>query len=107
MHSDVKLRHRDIMQRAHDFPSYDYYLSPTDGHLAKLHVQCTQAIYDSEPNATWRRTFIRSQSPYLLRAANWVLYSLPTDDRDVTGSDLLMMATKWIPSCVLILFLVS
>ena len=100
-------RHRDMMQRAKDFPSDDYYLSPFDGHLAKLFVQSTQAIYDADPNSTWRRTYIRNQSPLMLRVANWVLHSLPTDDREVKREDLVMMGLKWIPSCVAILLLVS
>ena len=95
------------MQRAKDFPSEDYYLSPYDGHLAKLFVQSTQAIYDANPNSTWRRTFIRNQSPLMLQVANWALYSLPTDDREVTGEELIMMGLKWIPSCVALLLLVS
>ena len=95
------------MQRAHDFPAEDYYLSPNDGHLAKLFVQCTQEIYDANPNSTWRRTFIRNRSPLMLRAANWVLHSLPTDDQEVKGEDLAMMALKWIPSCAAILLLAS
>lgn len=100
-------RHRDIMQRAKNFSSDDYYLSPYDGHLAKLFVQSTQVIYDANPNSSWRRTFIRNQSPLILRLANWVLHSLPVDDRDVKGEDLVMMGLKWIPSCVAILLLVS
>ena len=95
------------MQRAEMFPSDDYYLSPYDGHLAKLFVQSTQAIYDADPNSTWRRTFVRNQSPLILRVANWVLHSLPTDGREAESEDLFMMALKWIPSCVAILFLVS
>ena len=99
-------RHRDIMQRAKDFPSDDYYLSPYDGHLAKLFVQSTQAIYDANPNSTWRRTFIRNQSPFILQVANWVLHSLPTDDREVQSEHIVMMGLKWIPSCAAILLLV-
>ena len=99
--------HRDLMQRSKYFPSDDYYLSPYDGHLAKLFVQSTQAIYDANPNSTWRRTFIRNQSPLILRVADWVLRSLPTDDSKVKGEDLAMMGLKWIPSCVAILLLVS
>ena len=96
-----------MMQRAKGFPADDYYLSPCDGHLAKLFVQSTQAIYDANPNSTWRRTFIRNQSPLILQAANWVLHSLPTDDREVQGEDIAVMGLKWIPACAAILFLVS
>ena len=93
------------MQRAHEFDPNDYYLSPYDGHLAKLVVQTTQEIYDANPNSTWRRTFMRNQSPFILRAANWVLHSIPKDG-DVSSSDFAIMAAKWIPSCIVILFLV-
>ena len=96
-----------MMQRAKDFPADDYYLSPYDGHLAKLFVQCTQVIYDANPNSTWRRTFIRNRSPLMLQVANWVLHTLPTDDREVQGEDIAMMGLKWIPACVALLFLVS
>lgn len=99
--------HRDMMQRAKSFPSDDYYLSPWDGHLAKLFVQSTQAVYDGNLNSTWKRTFIRNRSPLILRVANWVLHTLPTDDREVKGEDLAMMGLKWIPSCAAILLLVS
>ncbi len=99
-------RHRDIMQRAKDYPSEDYYLSPWDGHLAKLFVQSTQPIYDANPNSTWRRTFIRNRSPLILRVANWVLHTLPTDDQEIKGEDVAMMGLKWLPACVAILFLV-
>ncbi|KAI4283537.1 MAG: hypothetical protein L6R35_005134 [Caloplaca aegaea] len=98
-------RHRDVMQRAKEFAAEDYYLSPFDGHLAKLFVQSTQEIYDASPNSTWRRTFIRNRSPLILQIANWALQSLPTDGREPSGQDMAMAALKWVPSCAAILFL--
>lgn len=106
LHEGKDSHHRDAMQRAKNFPSNDYYLSPIDGHLAKLFVQSTQAIYDANQNSTWRRTFIRNRSPLMLRVANWVLHTLPTDDGEVKGEDIALMALKWIPSCAAILLLV-
>lgn len=103
----INRRHRDIMQRAKEFSYEDYYLSPYDGHLAKLFVQSTQAIYDANPNSTWRRTYIRNQSPLILQIANWVLHTLPTDDEEVKGEDLAIMCLKWLPACAAILLLVS
>ena len=103
----LEQRHRDIMQRAKEFPYEDYYLSPYDGHLAKLFVQSTQEIYDANPNSTWRRTFIRNQSPLILQVANWVLHTLPNDEREASGEDLAVMGMKWIPACAAILMLVS
>ena len=98
--------HRDVMQRPTELPFNDYYLSPWDGHLAKLYVQSTQAIYDADPNSTWRRTHIRNQSPLMLQVANWVLHSIPKD-REATGEELAIMGLKWIPACAALLFLVS
>lgn len=95
------------MQRAKDFSSEDYYLSPWDGHLAKLFVQSTQAIYDTQPNSTWRRTFIRNQSPLILQVANWVLGSIPAGNQEATGEDVTVTALRWVPGCIAILLLVS
>ena len=94
------------MQRVNEFAAEDYYLSPADGHLAKLFVQSTQEIYDANPNSTWRRTFIRNQSPWILRVANWVLEDLSKGGQEARNEDLAMTALKWIPSCLAILFLV-
>lgn len=96
-----------MMQRAKYFAAENYYLSPTDGHLAKLFVQSTQEVYDADPNSTWRRTFIRNRSPLILQIANWVLTSLPAGDREAKGEEIAIAAGKWVPSCVAILFLVS
>ncbi|CAF9904239.1 MAG: hypothetical protein HETSPECPRED_003460 [Heterodermia speciosa] len=101
----IERRHRDLMQRANLFSAEDYYLSPYDGHLAKLFVQSTQEIYDADPNSTWRRTFIRNQSPLILQVANWVLHTIPNDDQDAAGEDLLLMGLKWVPACAAILLL--
>lgn len=85
----------------------DYYLSPTDYHLAKLMVQCSQEVYEANPNSTWRRTFIRDRSPLLLRVANWALESVPNEDRPMTGEETAIVGAKWIPACVALLVLVS
>ena len=98
--------HRDVMQRAGVYDPNDYYLSPTDGHLAKLFVQSTQEIYTAGANSTWRRTFIRNRSPFILQVAEWVLDSIP-EGREATGSEIAVVAAKWLPSCFAILILVS
>ena len=95
------------MQRAKCFSAEDYYLSPYDGHLAKLFVQATQEIYDADPNSTWRRTFIRDQSPLILQVANWVLHTIPNDDQKAEDEKVVLMALKWLPACAAILLLVS
>lgn len=95
------------MARSKFFMLEDYYLSPSDCHLAKLMVQSSQEVYEANPNSTWRRTFVRDASPLLLRVANWVLESIPNDDRPMTGEEIMKVVAKWIPSNIALLFLVS
>lgn len=95
------------MGRATHFMPEDYYLSPTDFHLAKLMVQCSQEVYDANPNSTWRRTFVRDVSPLLLRVANWALESIPTEERPMTGEEYVRVGAKWIPANIALLILVS
>lgn len=95
------------MARSKRFMPEDFYLSPTDCHLAKLMVQCSQEVFDANPNSTWRRTFVRDVSPLLLRVANWALRSIPNEDRPMTGEEIAIMVAKWLPASIAILFLVS
>lgn len=95
------------MARAKYFSPEDYYLSPFDCHLAKLVVQSAQEVYDAKPNSTWRRTFIRNMSPYILRVANWVLETVPIEDRSMTAEEMLVLIAKWIPASALLLILVG
>lgn len=95
------------MTRSKYFMPEDYYLSPTDHHLAKLMVQCSQEVFDANPNSTWRRTFVRDASPLLLRVANWALRSIPNEDRPMTGEEIAIVGAKWIPASVSLLILVS
>lgn len=95
------------MQRAKDFSEEDYYLSPFDGHLAKLVVQTAQDVYDAEPNSTWRRTFIRDMSPFMMQVANYVLETVPRDDRPMTTNEIAALLIRWVPASVAILILVS
>lgn len=95
------------MGRSKLFMPEDFYLSPTDCHLAKLMVQCSQEVFDANPNSTWRRTFVRDVSPWLLRVANWVLRSIPNEDRPMTTEEISTVAAKWLPANIAILFLVS
>lgn len=95
------------MARSSHFMPEDFYLSPTDCHLAKLMVQCSQEVYDANPNSTWRRTFVRDVSPLLLRVANWALKSIPNEDRPMTGEEIAIVVAKWLPANIALLLLVS
>ncbi|KAF4624294.1 hypothetical protein G7Y89_g13878 [Cudoniella acicularis] len=95
-------RHRDIMQRVWRGPEEDRYLSPYDGHLAKLIVQVTQEIYESAPNSTYRRTFVRNISPAYVHAANFPFSAASTDIEHWDENDWGMVVIKWIPACVVL-----
>lgn len=105
--SKIIARHRDSMQRVWTGTEDDRYLSPYDGHVAKLVVQATQEIYEGTQNSTWRRTFIRNVSPVYLQLANFPYTSVPTDSALWTSSDWAMVAAKWIPACAGMLCCVS
>ncbi|MCJ1470844.1 hypothetical protein MMC07_009491 [Pseudocyphellaria aurata] len=102
-----KRHHRDMMSRRKHFVAEDYYLSPFDCHLAKLVVQSAQEVYDAKPNSTWRRTFIRNMSPYMLRVANWVLDTVPHDDREMTAEEIFLLVVKWVPASAMLLILMT
>jgi hypothetical protein len=59
------------MDRVRVFQMDDRYLSPYNGHLAKMHVQATDQLYDGQGTTTWRRTYIRSVAPMSNRIATW------------------------------------
>jgi hypothetical protein len=82
----------------------DQYLSPWDGHLAKLVVESVDDVYDAEPNCSWIRTFVRNVSPLMLRMAQWPFSSIPKD-RVGVGIEVWAVAIgKWlVATCVLTL----
>jgi hypothetical protein len=95
------------MQRVWNGPEEDRYLSPYDGHLAKLVVQVTQDIYSSEQNSTWRRTFIRNASPFYIHVANFPFTTLPPEMNNWDGAHWTTLAWKWIPACCALVCVVS
>ena len=88
------------MQRPYHGLEEDRYLSPYDGHLAKLVVQAAQDVYDGPPNSTWRRTFIRNVSPFFIHVANYPFSNVPIDVKTWTNEDWTKVCVKWIPACV-------
>jgi hypothetical protein len=103
----VEHRHRDGMQRVVKFTEEDRYLSPWDGHLAKLVVQVSQEVYDGPLNSTWRRTFIRNVSPYFMHVANFPFSAVPADMSKWTDKDWTNIAIKWLPACIGLLLTVK
>jgi len=99
-----KYRHRDAKDRVEVQAMDDRYLSPYNGHLAKLHVQATDHLYESGATTTWRRTYIRNVAPLNRRIATWVIdFSIDPQSWKDWGWILL----KFIPSSCALTFLVS
>ena len=43
----------------------------------------------------------------MLRVANWVLETVPLEDRSMTPEEILVLIAKWIPASALLLIIVS
>ncbi|KAL3422677.1 3-hydroxyisobutyrate dehydrogenase protein [Phlyctema vagabunda] len=96
-------RHRDAMSRVSKNLIDDRYLSPWDGHLAKLHVQATDEIYVKAGTSTWRRTYVRPVAPFNVRIATWPIdFSVDVDSWKDWGFVLL----KFIPASFALVFFV-
>lgn len=103
----ITYRHRDTMQRVYKGVEEDRYLSPYDGHLAKLVVQSAQDVYDGPANSTWRRTFARNGTPSYIRIANFPFTKVPVDPDQWTNEHWTNVCLKWLPACVGLLGTVS
>jgi hypothetical protein len=94
------------MARVYYRPGADRYLDSEDGSLKKLMVQTVDDIYNSTTSQqhAWRRTYIRKIGPYMLRAAYWPLKTIPAGSLDWTVEDKWMIALRWLPSCLVLFF---
>ncbi|KAF4539923.1 3-hydroxyisobutyrate dehydrogenase [Lasiodiplodia theobromae] len=93
-------RHRDGMTRVWQGAEDDRYISPYDGHIAKLVVQCTDEIYENPGNSTYRRTYIRNVSTKMLRLANWPTSHFDFEKGEYREFGTGWLVAKWIPTCL-------
>lgn len=97
-------RHKDSLGRVWIGPEDDRYLSPTDGRLAPLIVQATNAIWNGPANSTWARSTIEGCTPIILR----IVYSvLGPRFRSRSIASLMETLITWVPSSLAIAALVS
>jgi hypothetical protein len=69
---EVGFRMRDGFHREHLRPVKDErYISPYDGAIKELVVQCTDDIFQGKERAMWTRTRVHDLSPFALRVAGW------------------------------------
>jgi hypothetical protein len=116
-------KHLDVFRREYEGPEDDRYLNPLDGRVQKLVVQSTKATYNQTNSTTWRRTYMRNVSPYIVRLAYWPVSSLPssqessaiTDERkshEITAlaswkkEQWMHVGQRWLPTCIGLLIMV-
>ncbi|KAK5086065.1 hypothetical protein LTR70_007495 [Exophiala xenobiotica] len=124
-----KRRHQDAFRRRFEGWDEDRFLDPLNGKVRKLFVQTVDEMYDVPNDTSWRRTYIRNISPWLLRLAWWPYSHMPNDA--VSGSTThkrtmkgivaalqarvgnwdaqqwAQMSVYWLPACVGLLILAS
>ena len=99
--------HRDFFKRSFKGKSgYDKFLSPYDGRLCDLVVQCSIKVLESKSSARWRRIGIQNGSPWMIRISNWAMSRDHGSDETV-GTDIRLAIIRWIPACVALAVVVS
>lgn len=83
-----KRRHRDALGRETEDLLDDRFLRPGDSRLKKLTVQATDKLYNNPANTTYRRTYVRNVSPWMLQLAFWAT------KREGTSGDGWLIALK-------------
>lgn len=117
-------KHQDYFRRKYQGWNEDRYLDPLDGSLRRLFVQTVDELYDTENDTSWRRTYIKNISPWILRVAYWPYSRMPDASsihstkhsmrRELkTRADTwdwtqwVQVAGCWLPACIGLLILVS
>ena len=91
---------KDVLQRETEKDrELHSFLSPIDGRLTKLVVQAVDKIYEGPDNCTWRRDYVRSIGPTVVRMTNWTNKIWENPDR-MTGSDWGFLVFKWFGTCL-------
>ncbi|KAF8853895.1 hypothetical protein BDZ45DRAFT_748059 [Acephala macrosclerotiorum] len=94
-------RIQDMFQRIYKEQKVDdRYISPYDGRLVELMVQCTDRVYSGPPNSTYKRTFIRNIAPKTLWVANWPMSHLDYGPKDQRNWARFLMIVKWPITCI-------
>lgn len=118
-----ELKHLDVFRREHEGLKDDRYLDPLDGRVRNLVVQSTKATYNQRNDTTWRRTYMKNVSPYIIRLAYWAMPSMPssqesgaiTDERksyEVTAlaswkkEQWIHVGRRWLLTCIGLLIMV-
>ena len=91
---------KDVLQRETEKDrELHSFLSPIDGRLTKLVVQAVDKIYEGPDNCTWRRDYVRSIGPTVVRMTNWTNKIWENPGR-MTGSDWAFLAFRWLGTCL-------
>ena len=106
--STQSYHHRDVMDRKY-MGQKDYrYISPYDGKIKTLVVQCVDDILSGPGNGTWKRTYIRNVTPIFYRVAMWPLNHVDMREGALqTPEDWALAIFKWVPASILLTIGVS
>jgi len=117
-------KYKDAFRREFEGPNEDRYLDPLNGRLRELFVQTVDEKYDEPNDTSWRRTYIRNVSPWIIRMAYWPYARMPTIgslDANNNGRqgkfeakfgawswrEWMQASAFWLPACIGLLILVS
>ncbi|KAI3326850.1 hypothetical protein HD806DRAFT_551934 [Xylariaceae sp. AK1471] len=114
--SNISVRHRDAFGRvtriAKERVAQEHYLRPSDGRLAPLLVQGTNESYgygETPERGSWLRTGRpKMRISAILRLVRWTysaVFEEGSENRHFTAESLLVLAFKWIPSCVILVLM--
>lgn len=93
--------HRDAMDREYTGQKDSRYISPNDGKIKTLVVQCVDDILSGPGNGTWKRTYIRNVTQRAYKLAMWPFSHLDMREGSIeTNEDWAFLIAKWIPTCV-------
>lgn len=106
--SNTVSRYRDILDREYKGQNDCRYISPKDGKIKALVVQCVDDILTGEANGTWKRTYIRNVAPRFYRLALWPFSHVDMREGKLeTQDDWIQLILKWIPTSTLLIVGVS
>lgn len=120
----MPLRHRDAFGRVSWLggrdASREYFIDPKDGRLTRLFVQgaisgaeeeTDDDIFNGNDGSNWNRTGPPKENISLIISLVYWIYSSVlvegTERRRWDGPSAIVLAAKWVPSCLLLTLMVS
>lgn len=109
--TNSQVRHKDAFGRVeHLAAGREHYLRPRDGRLVPIRVQNTGTSSHSD-HINWDRTGRpKMRVSMILRFTHWIFLPILDEEgqrRELDTMEWIWTAVKWVPSCVLLVIMVS